>query len=168
MKTAGGAPPIRAGSPVTATSSTRPLLNGATLFMYEGAPNHPYPNRWWRMVEYYGITILYTAPTAIRGLMRYGDNWANRHDLSSLRLLGSVGEPINPEAWRWYLQRDRQAPLPDHGYLVADRDRRLHDHPAADHPAQAGLGHPPVLRHRCGRRRTSKASRWRSARKATW
>jgi acetyl-CoA synthetase len=79
-----------------------PLLNGATSFMYEGAPDHPYPNRWWRMIENYGITILYTAPTAIRGLMRFGDAWANRHDLSSLRLLGSVGEPINPEAWRWY------------------------------------------------------------------
>jgi len=79
-----------------------PLLNGATSFMYEGAPNHPYPNRWWQMVEKYGITILYTAPTAIRGLMRFGDAWANRHDLSSLRLLGSVGEPINPEAWKWY------------------------------------------------------------------
>ena len=81
-----------------------PLLNGATSFMYEGAPTHPYPNRWWKMIENYGITILYTAPTAIRGLMRFGDAWANRHDLSSLRLLGSVGEPINPEAWRWYHQ----------------------------------------------------------------
>ncbi len=79
-----------------------PLLNGATSFMYEGAPNHPYPNRWWRMIEHHGITILYTAPTAIRGLMRFGDAWPNRHDLSSLRLLGSVGEPINPEAWKWY------------------------------------------------------------------
>jgi acetyl-CoA synthetase len=79
-----------------------PLLNGATSFIYEGAPNYPYPNRWWRMVEQFGITILYTAPTAIRGLMRFGDAWPNRHDLSSLRLLGSVGEPINPEAWRWY------------------------------------------------------------------
>ena len=79
-----------------------PLLNGATSFMYEGAPNHPYPNRWWRLVENYGITILYTAPTAIRGLMRFGDAWPKRHDLSSLRLLGSVGEPINPEAWKWY------------------------------------------------------------------
>jgi acetyl-CoA synthetase len=79
-----------------------PLIAGATSFMYEGAPNYPYPNRWWRMVENYGITILYTAPTAIRGLMRFGDAWAKRHDLSSLRLLGSVGEPINPEAWRWY------------------------------------------------------------------
>ncbi|MBU1100752.1 MAG: acetate--CoA ligase [Bacteroidetes bacterium] len=79
-----------------------PLLNGATSFLYEGAPNFPYPNRWWQMIEKYGITILYTAPTAIRGLMRFGDAWPGRHDLSSLRLLGSVGEPINPEAWRWY------------------------------------------------------------------
>lgn len=79
-----------------------PLLNGATSFMYEGAPNFPFPNRWWQMVEKYGINILYTAPTAIRGLMRFGDAWPNRHDLSSLRLLGSVGEPINPEAWKWY------------------------------------------------------------------
>ncbi len=79
-----------------------PLIIGATSFMYEGAPNHPYPNRWWRLIEEYGITILYTAPTAIRGLMRFGDAWPNRHDLSSLRLLGSVGEPINPEAWKWF------------------------------------------------------------------
>jgi acetyl-CoA synthetase len=79
-----------------------PLIVGATSFMYEGAPNYPYPDRWWRLVESYGITILYTAPTAIRGLMRFGEDWVNRHDTSSLRLLGSVGEPINPEAWRWY------------------------------------------------------------------
>ncbi len=79
-----------------------PLLNGTTSFMYEGAPNFPYPNRWWAMIERYGINILYTAPTAIRGLMRFGEAWVNRHNLSSLRLLGSVGEPINPEAWKWY------------------------------------------------------------------
>jgi acetyl-CoA synthetase len=79
-----------------------PLLNGATSFMFEGGPSYPYPNRWWQCVERYGITILYTAPTAIRGLMRFGEAWPNKHDLSSLRLLGSVGEPINPEAWRWY------------------------------------------------------------------
>ena len=79
-----------------------PLILGATSFMYEGAPAHPYPNRWWKMIEHYGITVLYTAPTAIRGLMRFGDAWPRRHDLSSLRLLGTVGEPINPEAWRWY------------------------------------------------------------------
>jgi acetyl-CoA synthetase len=79
-----------------------PLLNGATSFLYEGAPSFPYPNRWWQMIEKYGITILYTAPTAIRGLMRFGEAWPNRHDLTSLRLLGTVGEPINPEAWKWY------------------------------------------------------------------
>lgn len=79
-----------------------PLLNGATTFMYEGAPYHPFPNRWWQMIEKYGINIFYTAPTAIRGFMRFGDAWARRHDLSSLRILGSVGEPINPEAWKWY------------------------------------------------------------------
>ncbi|MBI2758304.1 MAG: acetate--CoA ligase [Chloroflexi bacterium] len=79
-----------------------PLLNGATSFMFEGGPSYPYPNRWWQCVERYGITILYTAPTAIRGLMRFGEAWPNKHDLSTLRLLGTVGEPINPEAWKWY------------------------------------------------------------------
>jgi acetyl-CoA synthetase len=79
-----------------------PLINGATVVLYEGAPNHPYPDRWWKMIDKYGINILYTSPTAIRGLMRFGDSWTKRHDLSSLRLLGSVGEPINPEAWKWY------------------------------------------------------------------
>jgi acetyl-CoA synthetase len=79
-----------------------PLLLGATSFMYEGAPTYPYPDRWWSLIEKYGITILYTAPTAIRGLMRFGESWPNRRDLSSLRLLGTVGEPINPEAWKWY------------------------------------------------------------------
>ncbi len=81
-----------------------PLINGATVMMYEGAPNYPYPNRWWQMIEKYGITILYTSPTAIRGLMRFGNDWPQRYDISSLRLLGSVGEPINPEAWRWYYE----------------------------------------------------------------
>lgn len=79
-----------------------PLILGATSILYEGAPTYPYPDRWWRIIADYGVTILYTAPTAIRGLMRFGDAWPNRHDLSSLRLLGSVGEPINPEAWKWY------------------------------------------------------------------
>ena len=79
-----------------------PALMGATSFMYEGAPSYPYPNRWWALIEKYGVTVLYTAPTAIRGLMRFGESWPGRHDLSSLRLLGSVGEPINPEAWKWY------------------------------------------------------------------
>ena len=79
-----------------------PLLTGATTFLFEGGPTYPYPSRWWQLVEYYGITQFYTAPTAIRSLMRFGEAWPNRHDLSSLRLLGTVGEPINPEAWKWF------------------------------------------------------------------
>jgi acetyl-CoA synthetase len=89
-----------------------PLVLGATSFMYEGAPTFPYPDRWWQIVAKYGITILYTAPTAIRGLMRFGESWPGRHDLSSLRLLGTVGEPINPEAWRWYFQTIGQQNCP--------------------------------------------------------
>jgi acetyl-CoA synthetase len=79
-----------------------PLIAGATSVMYEGAPTFPFPDRWWAIVEKYGVSVMYTTPTAIRGLMRFGQAWPNRHDLSSLRLLGSVGEPINPEAWRWF------------------------------------------------------------------
>ncbi|MDD2921702.1 MAG: acetate--CoA ligase [Anaerolineales bacterium] len=79
-----------------------PMINGATSMLFEGGPTFPYPNRWWQVVERFGITIFYTAPTAIRGLMRFGEAWPNKHDLSSLRLLGTVGEPINPEAWKWY------------------------------------------------------------------
>jgi len=79
-----------------------PLANGATSLMYEGAPNYPEPDRFWRIVEKYGVTIFYTAPTAIRAFMKWGVEWPQKHDLTSLRLLGTVGEPINPEAWMWY------------------------------------------------------------------
>jgi acetyl-CoA synthetase len=79
-----------------------PLANGATTLMYEGAPNQPGPDRLWQVIEKWGVNIFYTAPTAIRAFMRWGDQWPAKHDLSSLRLLGSVGEPINPEAWMWY------------------------------------------------------------------
>lgn len=79
-----------------------PLANGATSLMYEGAPNWPEPDRFWRIIAKYGVTILYTAPTAIRAFMKWGTEWPKKHDLSSLRLLGTVGEPINPEAWIWY------------------------------------------------------------------
>ena len=79
-----------------------PLANGATVLMYEGAPDWPEKDRFWRLIERHGVTILYTAPTAIRAFMKWGTEWPARHDLSSLRLLGSVGEPINPEAWMWY------------------------------------------------------------------
>ena len=79
-----------------------PLCNGTTGVMYEGTPDFPDKDRWWEIVERYGVDILYTAPTAIRTHMKWGPEYAARHDLSSLRLLGSVGEPINPEAWMWY------------------------------------------------------------------
>lgn len=79
-----------------------PLAAGATCVMYEGAPNWPEPDRFWRIIAEYGVTIFYTAPTAIRAFIKWGDEWPKRHDLSSLRLLGTVGEPINPEAWMWY------------------------------------------------------------------
>jgi acetyl-CoA synthetase len=82
-----------------------PLANGATTLMYEGAPNWPEPDRFWRIIEEYGVNILYTAPTAIRAFIRWGDEWVRKHDLSSLRLLGTVGEPINPEAWMWYHEK---------------------------------------------------------------
>jgi acetyl-CoA synthetase len=79
-----------------------PLANGATSVMWEGAPDYPHKGIWWEIVERYGVTILYCAPTAIRACIKWGAEWPNRHDLSSLRLLGSVGEPINPKAWLWY------------------------------------------------------------------
>lgn len=79
-----------------------PLSNGAASIMFEGVPNYPSPDRFWEIVEKYGVSVFYTAPTAIRAMMKDGDEWPQRHDLRSLRLLGSVGEPINPEAWIWY------------------------------------------------------------------
>jgi acetyl-CoA synthetase len=79
-----------------------PLALGATCIMFEGVPTYPHADRFWDMVEKYQVSIFYTAPTAIRALMREGEEWPNKHDMSSLRLLGTVGEPINPEAWMWY------------------------------------------------------------------
>lgn len=79
-----------------------PLSCGATVLMYEGAPNHPAPDRFWQIIEKYRVTIFYTAPTAIRAFVKWGDEFPKAHDLTSLRLLGTVGEPINPEAWMWY------------------------------------------------------------------
>jgi acetyl-CoA synthetase len=79
-----------------------PLMNGVTTLMFEGVPIYPKPDKIWQIVKKYKVNILYTAPTLIRTLIKFGEKWPNKHDLSSLRLLGSVGEPINPEAWRWY------------------------------------------------------------------
>jgi acetyl-CoA synthetase len=79
-----------------------PLQNGATALMYEGAPNHPEPDRFWQMIERHKVNVFYTAPTAIRAFMKWGERWPRRYEMNSLRLLGTVGEPINPEAWMWY------------------------------------------------------------------
>ncbi|MDO8562927.1 MAG: acetate--CoA ligase, partial [Candidatus Limnocylindria bacterium] len=79
-----------------------PLANGTTSVMYEGTPDFPDKDRWWQVIEKYGVTVLYSAPTAIRTFMKWGDGYVRKHDLRSLRLLGTVGEPINPEAWLWY------------------------------------------------------------------
>ncbi len=81
-----------------------PLMHGASIVVYEGAPDYPKPDRWWEIIEKYKVTIFYTSPTAIRMFMKYGEEWPKKHDLSSLTILGSVGEPINPEAWLWYFK----------------------------------------------------------------
>ncbi|HEB37651.1 MAG TPA: acetate--CoA ligase [Thermoplasmatales archaeon] len=92
-----------------------PLILGVTSIIYEGAPNYPNPDRWWQIIEKYKATVLYTSPTSIRLFMRYGEDWVKKHDLSSLRLLGSVGEPINPEAWIWYYKNigNERCPIMD-------------------------------------------------------
>ena len=109
-----------------------PLANGATVVMYEGAPDWPREGSLLvDLIERYGVTVFYTAPTAIRAFMRWGTDWPAKHDLSSLRLLGSVGEPINPEAWIWYHQLIGDERCPDRRHVVADGDGRDHDHAAA-------------------------------------
>jgi acetyl-CoA synthetase len=92
-----------------------PLCNAATSVLYEGTPDFPDKNRWWEIVERYGVTILYTAPTAIRAHMKWGHEYADRHNLRTLRLLGSVGEPVNPEAWIWYHEHvgEERCPIVD-------------------------------------------------------
>ena len=79
-----------------------PLSLGVTTFLFEGTPDYPAQDRWWQIIENQGITILYSTPTAVRMFMKFGEQWINKHDLSTLRILGTVGEPINPEAWKWY------------------------------------------------------------------
>jgi acetyl-CoA synthetase len=89
-----------------------PLMTGVTSVLFEGTPTYPEPDRFWSIVEKYKVSIIYTSPTAIRGLMRFGEEWPAKHDLSSLRILGSVGEPINPEAWIWYRKNIGHNELP--------------------------------------------------------
>jgi len=89
-----------------------PLMNGVSSVMFEGTPTYPAPDRFWSIVEKYKVSVIYTSPTAIRGLMRFGEEWPAKHDLSSLRILGTVGEPINPEAWMWYRKNIGHNALP--------------------------------------------------------
>ena len=124
-----------------------PLQNGATVLMYEGAPNWPENDRFWKIIDDHKVTVFYTAPTAIRAFTKWGDEWVRKHSLASLRLLGTVGEPINPEAWMWFHREDRQGALPDRGYVLADGDGR--DHDCADSGGggdEAGVGDAAVLR----------------------
>jgi acetyl-CoA synthetase len=129
-----------------------PLSNGATTFMYEGAPNSPDNGRFWQLIEKYGINILYTAPTAIRAFMKWGEEWPGRYDLSSLRLLGTVGEPINPEAWMWYSevigggQGPTPAPIVDTWWMTETGGHMLATFPGAHtmRPGYAGLPFPGV------------------------
>ncbi len=92
-----------------------PLLNGVTTLWYEGSPNHPEPDRWWKIIEKYGANQFYTAPTAMRTLRQKGDEWIEGHDLSTLRIMGSVGEPIDPDTWKWYFEKvgDGRCPIVD-------------------------------------------------------
>ena len=92
-----------------------PLLHGATIVMYEGSPDYPYLDKWWEIIEKYGVTIFYTSPTALRMFIRYGEEWIKKHDLSSLRILGTVGEAINPEVWEWYYKNigNERCPIVD-------------------------------------------------------
>ncbi len=122
-----------------------PLMLGATQVMYEGSPSYPDPGRWWQVAERYGVTILYTAPTAIRGLMRFGEEHPNKYDLSKLRLLGSVGEPINPEAWRWYhhvIGHDR-CPIMDTWWQTETGAFMITPNPTT--PLKPGSGTKPFL-----------------------
>jgi acetyl-CoA synthetase len=89
-----------------------PLSHGITAFLFEGTPDYPAQDRWWQMIENHGVTILYGTPTAVRMFMKFGEEWVNKHDLSTLRELGSVGEPINPEAWKWYYRVIGKEKLP--------------------------------------------------------
>ena len=132
-----------------------PLANGAITLMFEGVPNYPTMSRFWEVIDKHKVNTFYTAPTAIRALMQAGDGPVKKTSRKSLRLLGTVGEPINPEAWEWYYRVVGDEPLPDRRHLVADRDRRHSHHAAARRdPAQARLGDQAVLRrHAADRRR---------------
>ena len=146
-----------------------PLSAGATVLMYEGAPNWPDEGRFWELIEKYRVTIFYTAPTAIRAFIKWGDHWVDKHDLSSLRLLGTVGEGINPEAWMWYhrkIGRER-CPIVDTWWQTETGGIMMSPLPGAIRH-QARQLHQAAARHRAGDRRSAAASRCRQGRGAGW
>ena len=126
-----------------------PLSTGATCIMYEGTPDYPDKDRWWRIIEKHKVTILYTAPTAIRTCMRWGVEYPERCDLSSLRLLGTVGEPINPEAWIWYNRTigKEKCPVVDTWWQTETGAIMITPLPASAHEARQR--HPPLPRYLC-------------------
>ena len=139
-----------------------PLQNGATSLMYEGAPNFPEPDRFWSIIDRHQVSIFYTAPTAIRTFIKWGDEWPKKHKLDSLRLLGTVGEPINPEAWMWYREviGHNRCPIVDTwwqtetGHIMITPDSRRHRH-------QARFGDAPVSRRRARSRDHGRQARAR-------
>jgi acetyl-CoA synthetase len=128
-----------------------PLQNGATVLMYEGAPNFPDFSRFWKIVDDHKVTIFYTAPTAIRAFIKWGDQYVEKHDLSSLRLLGTVGEPINPEAWMWYREKigHNRCPIVD-TWWQTETGRDLDCADTGGGADEAGLGDAAVLWDRAG------------------
>ena len=141
--TSTGARRTSAGSPGTRTSSTGRWPTPRPGSCTRARPTRPAWDRWWQIVEDYKVSILYCAPTAIRAFMKQGEEWPAKHDLSSLRLLGSVGEPINPEAWLWYHQEHRRRDVPHRRHVVADRDRHDPDHAAPRGHRPPSRGVPP-------------------------
>lgn len=121
-----------------------PLSNGATVLMYEGAPNFPEPDRFWSIIERHRVNIFYTAPTAIRAFIKWGEQWVEKHDLSSLRLLGTVGEPINPEAWMWYREAigKQRCPIVDTWWQTETGAIMITPFPGAT-PTKPGSGTKP-------------------------
>ena len=146
-----------------------PLANGATVVMYEGAPDWPQKDRFWEIVERYGVTIFYTAPTAIRAFMKWGTDWPAKRDLSSLRLLGSVGEPINPEAWVWYHRfiGGERCPVVDTWWQTETGAIMITPLPGIT-TTKPGLGDAAVSRHRGGDSRPTRATRSRAPAAACW
>lgn len=123
-----------------------PLSNGATVLLYEGAPNHPEPDRFWNLIDKHKVSIFYTAPTAIRAFMKWGSEWVKKHKLDSLRLLGTVGEPINPEAWMWYREHigHNRCPIVDTWWQTETGAIMITPLPGAT-PAKPGSGTLPFF-----------------------